>query len=98
MSSNSWKGVGLAYVALYLMGVGIESHGFHPGPLSPMDKIFFAPILWGVAAYGIQTGAFRTAFSWVDRDERPFSFWTTITLEILYGFFLLGWGMRDAFR
>jgi hypothetical protein len=36
--------------------------------------------------------------SWVDRDEKPVTFWIIITFEVLYGFFLFCWGMRNAFR
>jgi hypothetical protein len=98
VNDKSWKYLGITYVVVYIVGMGIERHGFDRGSLSPIDKIFFAPILWGVAAYGIQSGSFRGRFSWVNRDEKPFSFWTTITFEILYGLFLFCWGIRDAFR
>jgi hypothetical protein len=98
VSNRSWIWLGVTYVGLYLLVMGVERHGFDRGPLSPADKIFFAPIVWGVAAHGIQSGSFRGRFSWVDRDEQPFSFWTTITFEILYGIFMFGWGIRDALR
>jgi hypothetical protein len=54
--------------------------------------------MWGIAVYGVQGGSVMGRFSWVDRDEKPFTFWFIITFEVLYGLFLFCWGMRDAFR
>lgn len=98
MSSKSWKYLAATYVVLYIVFVAIESHGLQRAPLSPIEKILAAPMMWGLAVYGVQGGSVMGRFSWVDRDEKPFTFWFIITFEVLYGLFLFCWGMRDAFR
>jgi hypothetical protein len=35
---------------------------------------------------------------WVDRADKPSTFWVIVTFELLYGTFLFGWGLRDALR
>jgi len=98
MSSKSWKYLAAMYVVLYIVFVAIESHGLQRAPMSPIEKILAAPMMWGIAAYGVQGGSVMGRFSWVDRDEKPVTFWFIITFEVLYGLFLFCWGMRDALR
>jgi hypothetical protein len=98
MSSKSWRYLAALYVVLYVVFVAIERHGLGRGPMSPIDKILAAPVMWGIAVYGVRGGSVMGRFSWVDRDEKPVTFWTIITFEVLYGLFLFCWGMRDALR
>ena len=83
---------------LYVVVTAIERHGFERGPMSPLDKILAAPILWGFAVYGVQSGSAMGRISRIDRSEKPLTFWTILTFEFLYGLFIFFWGMRDALR
>jgi hypothetical protein len=98
MTNNSWRNLAVTYLALYMVAIAIERHGFERGPMSPIERILTAPILWGFAVYGFQRGSVLGRFSWIDRSEKPFSFWTLIAFEFLYGLFLFCWGIRDALR
>jgi hypothetical protein len=98
MTNNSWRNLAVTYLALYMVAIAIERHGFERGPMSPIERILTAPILWGFAVYGFQRGSVLGRFSWIDRSEKPFSFWTLTAFEFLYGLFLFCWGIRDALR
>jgi hypothetical protein len=98
MLSKRWKYLAATYLVFYVVIIAIEGHGFERGPMSPIARILTAPILWGFAAYGVQRGAVKGRIYWIDRWQYPFRFWSLITFELLFGFFLLCWGLRDLLR
>jgi hypothetical protein len=98
MSSKTWRNLAVTYLVLCVVAFAIERHGLERGPMSPIEKILAAPILWGLAIYGLQRDSVMGRFSWIDRSEKPVSFWTLIAFEFLYGIFLFCWGIRDALR
>ena len=98
MTSKSWRYLAVTYLVLYLVAIAIERHGLQRGPMSPIERIITAPILWGLAVYGVQSGSVMGRFSWVDRSENPLTFWIIVTFEFLFGLFLFCWGIRDAFQ
>jgi hypothetical protein len=98
MTSKTWRNLAVTYLVFCIVAIAIERHGLERGPMSPIEKILTAPILWGLAVYGYQRDSVMGRFSWIDRSEKPFSFWTVIAFEFLYGLFLFCWGIRDAFR
>jgi hypothetical protein len=51
-----------------------ERHAAGRGPMSSMEKILVAPILWGLAAHGICNGSALGRWSQIDRSKRPNSF------------------------
>ena len=98
MTSKTWRYLAITYLALYVVAIAIERLGLKRGPMSPMDMILSAPILWGFALYGIQHGAVLGRYSWIDRSESPATFWILVTFGFLSGLFLFCWGIRDALR
>jgi hypothetical protein len=98
MTDKTLRYIGIAYLVCYIAALAIERHGFDRGPMSAGDKIFAAPILWGVAAFGIRTGSVMGRIFWVERAEKPSTFWLIVTFELLYGSFLFCWGLRDALK
>jgi hypothetical protein len=96
MTSRNWRYLAVAYLVFYVTAIAIERHGLERGPMSPMEKILAAPIMWGMAVHGLQGGSGMGRFSWVDRTEKPFTFWIIITFQFLFGLFLFCWGIRDA--
>jgi hypothetical protein len=98
MTSKTWRYLATTYLVVYVVAIAIERHGLERGPMSPMDMILSAPILWGFAVHGIQQGSLPGRYSWVDRPETPFAFWIIVTCGFLYGLFLFCWGIRDALR
>jgi hypothetical protein len=98
MTSRMWRYLTVTYLAFYVAAIAIERHGFFErGPMTPVEKILTAPIMWGLAVYGVQEGSVMGRFSWVDRSEKPSTFWIIVTFEVLYGLFLFCWGVRDAY-
>jgi hypothetical protein len=75
------------YLVFYVVAIAIERHGLERGPMSPVDRILTAPILWGFALYGVQRGSVMGRFSRIDRSANPFTFWITVTFEFLFGLF-----------
>lgn len=57
MTSKTLRYLAVAYLVFYLVAVAIERHGFERGPMSPIDRILTAPILWGFALYGVWRGS-----------------------------------------
>ena len=98
MTSKALRYLGFAYLVFYVVAIAIERHGFERGPMSPIERIFAAPILWGLAVYGVQSGSVMGRISLVDRSEKPSTFWVTVTIEFLFGIFIICWGIRDAFQ
>ncbi len=96
MTSKTWRRLVVAYLAFYVVAIAIERHGLNRGPMSAMEKILTAPILWGFAVYGVGGGSAMGRFSWVDRLENPVGFRIIITFAFLFGLFLFCWGIRDA--
>jgi hypothetical protein len=93
MSSKSWRYLAVTYLVLYFVTIAIERHGLGRGPMSPIDKMLAAPIMWGFAVYGVQDGAAFGRFYRIARSENPFTFWSIISFQMLFGFFLLCWGL-----
>jgi hypothetical protein len=85
MTSKTWRNLAVTYLVFCIVAIAIERHGLERGPMSPIEKILTAPILWGLAVYGYQRDSVMGRFSWIDRSEKPFSFWTLIAFEFLYG-------------
>jgi hypothetical protein len=98
MIDQTLRYIGLAYLVCYIGAIALSRHGFERGPMSPGEKIFAAPILWGLAALGIRSGSVMGRIFRVDRADKPSTFWVIVTFELLYGTFLFGWGLRDALR
>jgi len=98
MSDKSWRYLAIGYGLLYAVFFVIERHGMGRAPMSPLERIFMAPILWGLAIHGLQHGAVRGRFSTVERARRPLAFWLNILFYSLFGLLLFGWGVRDACR
>jgi hypothetical protein len=98
MTSKRWRYLAVTYLVLYLVAIAIERHGLQRGPMSPIERIITATILWGLAVYGVQSGSVMGRYSWIDRSENPLTFWFIVTFEFLFGLFLFCWGIRDAFQ
>jgi hypothetical protein len=98
MTSRAQLYLAVTYLVFYVVAIAIERHGLERGPMSPLERILTAPILWGLAVYGVQRGSVMGRFSWIDRSESPIAFWLTVTFEFLFGLFLFCWGIRDAFQ
>jgi hypothetical protein len=96
--STGWRWATAIYVAFFIIVVLIEGHGFSHRPMTPIERILTAPFLWGIAIHGLQEGSTMGRFARVDRSESPIYFWTLVTVQIIAGFFVFGWGLRDAFR
>jgi hypothetical protein len=97
MTSKTQRYLAVAYLVLYVVAIAIERHGLERGPMSPIERILTAPILWGFVVYGVQRGSVIGRCSWVNRSENPLTFWIIVTIEFLFGLFLFCWGIRDAF-
>jgi hypothetical protein len=98
MTSKTQRYLAGTYLVFYVVAIAIERHGLERGPMSPIERILTAPILWGFAVYGIQRGSVMGGFSWVDRSENPLIFWITVSFGFLFALFLICWGVRDAFH
>jgi hypothetical protein len=98
MTSKSWRILTIAYLIFYVLVIAIERHGFGRGPMSPIERVLIAPLLWCFAGYGLSSGFVSGRFSTVDRTENPVGFWSSITFMVLFGLFLFCWGIRDALR
>jgi hypothetical protein len=96
MTSRNWRYLTVTYLVFYVTAIAFERHGFERGPMSPMEKILSAPIMWGMAVHGVQGGSVMGRFSRVDRSEKPLTFWMIVTFQFLFGLFLFCWGIRDA--
>ena len=77
----------IAYLVFYVLVIAVERHGFGRGPMSPIERIFIAPLLWCFAGYGLASGFVAGRFSMVDRNENPAGFWSSITFMVLFGLF-----------
>ncbi len=97
MTNKTWRYLAVTYLVFCVVAIAIERHGLGRGPMSPMERILTAPILWGFAIYAVQGGSAMGRFSWVARSESPLAFWFIVTFEFLFGLFLFCWGIRDAF-
>lgn len=98
MSDKAWRFLAIGYGLFYAVFFAIERHGMERAPMSALERIFMAPILWGLALHALQHGALRTRFSTIDRAGRPVAFWLNILFYSLFGLLLFGWGVRDACR
>ena len=98
MTSKTWRNLAVTYLAFYVVAIAIERHGIERGPMSPLERILTAPILWGFAVYGVLGGSVMGRFAWVDHSESPITFWIIVTSAFLFGLFLFCWGIRDAFQ
>jgi hypothetical protein len=98
MTGRRWKYLAGTYLVFYVVIIAMEGRGFERGPMSPIDRILTAPILWGFAAYGAQRGRLMGRIYGIDRSQYPIGFWSLITFELLFGFFFFCWGLRDALR
>ena len=98
MIDKTLRYIGLAYLVCYIGAIALSRHGFERGPMSAGQKMFAAPILWGLALYGVQSGSAMGRISWIDRSDKPSTFWAIVTFEFLYGLFLFCWGIRDGFK
>jgi hypothetical protein len=96
MTGKTQRYLAVAYLVFYVVAIAIERHGFERGPMSPVERILTAPILWGFAVYGVQGGSAMGRFTWVDRCASPFAFWLIVTFEFLFGLLLFCWGIRDV--
>lgn len=96
--SQRWKYLAGTYLVFYVVTIAVEGHGFARGPMSPLDRLLTAPILWGFAAYGVQRGGLMGRIYGINRSLYPLRFWGLIALEFLCGLFLFCWGLRDALR
>ncbi len=96
--SNPYLAVLVGYIVFFVVVMAIESHGnFDRAPLTPLDKILYAPIMFGLVAYGLKTGSVQGRFSTVYRSERPITFWINIKFYCLFGLFMFCWGVVDSF-
>jgi hypothetical protein len=50
MIDKTLRYIGLAYLVCCIGAIALSRHGFERGPMSAGEKIFAAPILWGLAA------------------------------------------------
>lgn len=98
MSDRAWRFLAIGYGLFYAVFFVIERHGMARAPMSPLERIFMVPILWGLALHGLQQGAVRARFSTIDRARRPAAFWLHILFYSLFGLLLFAWGVRDACR
>lgn len=88
----------VGYLVFYLAAMTLEHHGttFDKNqPASPLDKILFAPVMFGLVFYGLQTSSLPGRFTTIQRSEKPFTFWFNLIFYLLYGLFMLGWGLAD---
>jgi hypothetical protein len=86
----------ITYLIIFVAVSALDWHAVWRGPMSPMEKILVAPILWGLAAHGICHGSALGRWSQIDRSQRPYSFWTIVIFELLFGLFLFCWGVREV--
>jgi hypothetical protein len=86
MTEKTWWFTVGAYLVFFLGFIFVERHGMQRAPMSSIDKVLVAPICWGFAFYGIQTGYVRGRFSRVERSESPFTFWLNIAFYSVVGF------------
>src|ERR1700716_4007012 len=62
MTSTTRRYLAVTYLVFYVVAVPIERRGFGRGPMSPIDRILTAPILWCFVVYGVQTGSVMGRF------------------------------------
>lgn len=96
MTQNTWRGIAVAYLSFYVIVIAWETHGLDRGPMSPLEKMLTAPILWGIAAHAVDRGSIWGRFSWIERSEKPVAFWLLVTFGFAFGLSLFFWGLRDA--
>ena len=97
MTSRTQLYLAVTYLVFYVVAIAIERHGLERGPMSPLERILTAPILWGLAVYGVQAGFREGSFSWIAPSDRPFFFFPPLFFVFLVCFFLFWWGMLFSF-
>jgi hypothetical protein len=96
--SKSWRWGIVIYLALFAIVVAIEGKGLAHRPMTPLERILAAPMLWALAIHGVQSGSVMGRLAQVQRDESPIYFWTIVSSAFVAGLFLFVWGLRDAFH
>jgi hypothetical protein len=99
MNEKTWRFLGYAYLLIYIVSVASERRGLRvENTPTTLDKLFAAPIFWGLAVDGIRTGSVYGRFSTVERSDRPFTFWMSIATYCLIGLLFFAWGIHDLLR
>jgi len=88
----------IVYLAFFAIVVVIEGHGFTRRPMTPIERILIAPILWAIAVQGVQSGSVMGRFARVERQDSPIYFWTLVSIAFVAGLFVFAWGLHDAFH
>jgi hypothetical protein len=99
MDSRTWRNLGLAYLAFFLVAIAIARHGLEGlarrGPMSPLELILAAPMLFGYGIYAAATGSVLWRWSSTERSENPVAFWCMVAFFVLFGVFLFSKGIHD---
>src|ERR1700691_6667773 len=53
MTSKTRRNFALTYLVFCIVAIAIERHGLERSPMCAIENILAAPILWGLAGYGL---------------------------------------------
>jgi hypothetical protein len=88
----------ITYLVLFLVVTGFERHGVRRGPITPLELILVAPMLWFLGFVTIQRGSLVWVVFPVYRSKNPGLFWSITATMFLLGLICACVGIARALR
>jgi hypothetical protein len=83
-SDKTLRYMAVTYVVLFLLVTELERHS-RRGPITPLDLILIAPMLWFLGFVTIQRGSLVWVVFPVHRSKNPVLFWSITATMFLLG-------------